>query len=68
MMTTSMPKYERVLDGMTDVAGPVTKPVAVKEENEVMEVVDVTEPARSFDLGLQGVDRMREMQGLKYFI
>lgn len=46
---------------MMHVAGPVIKDVEVKEEDEVMEVVDLTEQQASPGLGFQLDEAMRNV-------
>lgn len=47
-------------------AGPVTKDVKVKHQNQVMELVDVTDLAASPEPGPQGADVMREVREAMY--
>lgn len=51
-MDGALLKRQRVLVEMMGAAGPVTKGVKVKKEDEIREGVDVTRPAASPRLGL----------------
>lgn len=47
---------------MLVLAEPVTKEVEIKEEDQVVEVVDVTKPAASPELGPQVVEAMKKVR------
>lgn len=57
-----MPKCYRQPDETTVAAGPVTKKVDVKKEDQRMEVDDVMEPAASCELGSHLVEVMRKVR------
>lgn len=60
-MESSVPKRQRTIDLMVDTVGSVTEEVEVREENQMMKAVDVTELAPSPELGPQVVEAIRKV-------
>lgn len=63
-----MPKRERTIDGKMGMAGPVTKELEAKEEDQITAVDAVIEPAASTELRLQVVEEMRKRLDAMHFI
>lgn len=59
---------QRTMDEMMGAAKPIIEEVKVKEEEQVMEVVDLTEPAASSELVLQMVQALIKVRKAKYYI
>lgn len=53
-------KRQRIIDEMMGAAGPVSNDVEVKQRNQVMEIVDVTELTASPEFAPQQIDAIRQ--------
>lgn len=62
MMNTAVPKRERTQDEMLFRARLRTEEVKVKEQGRLTDVVDVTEPETSTELGLQVIEVDRKVR------
>lgn len=62
MIKGALPKHLRTIDMMLGVTGPATKEVKVREEDQLLEVVDEMEPKASPEHGPKMVEEMRKVQ------
>lgn len=66
MMNSAVTKHQRMKDELIGAGKPVSEVAVVKEESQVMEVVEVREPAASPELGLHIVASMRKVREAMY--